>query len=570
MKQSKMAWAVGVLLLCLLVLPLCSGCRKAETAPQESEESTAQPSQSGDGKPEEEPIVLGDGNKTMIYFNDPGHISNQSPYNPSRSRVVTRERLEAAVTEATSAGFDVFVNEVYGMVPSYPSEVYPLEEHLDWFYNEFGGKGSDPFITYTQNGNDFMQVQLDKTHEEGKLFFISYRMNDMHGTNLMYDPETAPVRWTSRFTIEHQEYAIGEAQQHIGLARYMLDFQYSEVRDYKLSMIAELIRNYDIDGLLLDFMRAPAYFNLSTTTAEQRERIITEFVAEVRGMLDAKSAETGKDYYFGVIIPLVDSTYENLGIDVDMLYDAGARVFLFWDYYMTVQDYRWLGEVKSRYQDLIAYAEVSQATSYLKGSNPNQVRYTTAEQFYTSAHLAYAHGADGMAVFNFPFYRNWQYGPDPNLGYEPPFEIVENLKNPEFLQTAPQHYFIGYTYNYAMYPFSLTEAMLSAGKGMVFEMDMAAPTGGWKEDGVLRLEGSADLTGVSLTVRLNGVTLASTPNTGEPYDTPYHELIGPAERMQCFAVPADLLEEGVNRFEVSAELSGSATVSFVFIDLAIQ
>lgn len=569
MKQGKRKqWIAWLFLTAILGVFLCGCANDAVGEPQTTVTEAA--SEEEMTRTEEEPIVLGNNSKTLMYFNDPGHISNQSPYNPSRSTVVTKERLVSAVEEATTAGFDVFVNEVYGMVPWYPSELYSVEEHLDWFYNEYGGSGSNPFLTYTKNGNDFMKVQEEATHEAGKLFFISYRMNDHHGMNLLDNPSSASVIWTSKFQVEHPEYRIKQVQNGFGLTQYMLDFQYEEVREYKLAMIQELINNYDIDGLLLDFLRSPAYFNLSTTTAEQREQIITEFVAKVKAMLDAKSAQTGKAYYFGVVIPLTDTINADCGINVDMLYDAGVRIFTFWDYYMTVQDYDWLEEVKSDYPDIIAYAEVSQATSYLPGSNPNQVRYTTKEQYYTSAYTAYAHGADGLAVFNFAFYRNWQYAADPKLGNEPPFEIINDLKNTELLKSAAQHYFIGHTYNYINYDFALNTAFLTATKSMTFQMDMIPPEGGWTTDGILKLEATTDISNVTITVKVNGVTVAKTAYTGEPYNNPYEGLIGTAAQIQCFTVPSYLLETGENTFEVTADVSGNTAIQLRFIDLAIQ
>ena len=572
MKKIFLKWGAMLALCALTGALLCACAGRQSTGGQTSAESPSQ-EPAGDPTPsQEEKIVLSTESKSLMYFNDPGHISNESPYNPGRSTVVTKDRLESAVTEATSAGFDVFVNEIYGMVPWYPSEVYSVEEHLDWFYNEFGGKGTHPFLTYTKNGNDFMKIQMDKTHEENKLFFCSYRMNDLHGLNIGDNPDTASVIWISKFFIEHPEYRIGEAYPNISASRFMLDFQYQEVRDYKLAMIRELIENYDeMDGLLLDFMRAPAYFNQSTTTEEQRVNIITGFVEEVKAMLDAKSAETGRDYYFGVILPITDTIHKELGIDTDRLYDAGVRMFVFWDYYMSVQAYDLVDQVKTAHPDVIAYVELSQATSYKVNSNPAEVRYTTAEQFYTCAYTAYAHKADGIAIFNFPFYRNWQYAAGQGIGAEPPFEIMKYLKDPDFLRTAPQHYFIGCTYNINRLELDLRFLSLDKNKNSFsFEMDTIPPEGGWEQDGILRLEASQDISELQLTVKLNGVILSVEEYIGNPYETPYTHLIGGANRIRCFSVPAWLLENGNNVFEVTAGLSGGETLQFTFIDLAIQ
>ncbi|MBQ8140793.1 MAG: hypothetical protein IJ038_03755 [Clostridia bacterium] len=565
------------LALVMILMGLCS-CATDESGGDESSASSGggvevmtTTSSNGDQTPDAEEVNLEE-NKSLFYFNDPGHIlSCINENNPSRSQIVTKTRLDAAVTEATDAGFDVFVNEIYGMVPWYPSEVLPVSEHLDWFYNEFGGKDDGyGFLTYAKNGNDFVQIQLDKTHEEGKLYFLSYRMNDLHNLSIGDNPNQAAIQWISEFWQKNPQYRIGQAQNQLGAAANMLDFQYAEVREYKLNMIYELIENYDIDGILLDFMRAPAYFNLNTTTESQRVLIMKDFAAKVKLALDAKSAETGKEYYFGVVLPLEDNEYVDLGFNIDAFCQAGVDLFIFWDYYFTRQEYDLLEEVKSEHPEVLAYAMVSQATSYKVGGD-QVYRYTTAEQWYTCAYTAYAHGADGISMFNLPFYRNWQYSPGTDVGYEVPFDIVNNLKNTEFLESAGQHYFHGIHYNHLNAEFSLSRIVLTnSNKSFNFTFDMTAPKGGWtSEYGILRLEASSDVSAVDFTVKVNGVTVAATEYK-DAYEVKYPDLIGDEKQFKCYEVPIYLLENGDNVFNVTKNTSTSSNITFTFIDLTIQ
>ena len=511
-------------------------------------------------------------NKSLFYFNDPGHVlSCINKNNPTRSQVLTKAMLDGAVTEAADAGFDVFVNEIYGMVPWYPSKVLPVSEHLDWFYNEFGGTDRIyGFLNYAKEGNDFIQIQLDKTHEEGKLYFLSYRMNDLHNLNIGDDPTKAKVMWISKFWQKNPQYRVGQAQNQLGAAANMLDFQYAEVREYKLNMIYELIENYDIDGILLDFMRAPAYFNLNTTTETQRVRIMKEFAEKVKAALDAKSAKTGKKYYFGITLPLEDNEYADLGFDIDAFCSAGVEFIIFWDYYFTRQEYHLLGNTKKKHPETLVYAMLSQATSYRVGGN-QVYRYTSPEQFYTSAYTAYAHGADGLSLFNLPFYRNWQYPPETKVGYEVPFEIMKNLKDAEFLESAGQHYFHGIHYNHLLASFSLSRVSLgNDNNGFTFKFDMAAPKGGWKSKyGLLRLEASSDVTEVEFAVKVNGVCTEPTDYEAA-YEVRYPDRIGEENQFKCFAVPVSALKEGDNVFEAKKLTPTENNITFTFIDLTVQ
>lgn len=521
----------------------------------------------------EEPIVLTNENKAILYFNDSGHITNESPYNRERSGIVTRARIEASVREATDAGCDVFVSEIYGMVPWYPSEVYSVEEHLEWFYNEFGGSGSNGFLTFAKNGNNYLNMQIDQTHEAEKLFFFSYRMNDLHGLAQGDNPKTASVLWISKFFIQHPEYRIGETRANNGSARYMFDFRFEEVRNYKLAMIRELIENYDLDGILLDFLRAPAYFSLSKTTSQERQDIMTMFVKEVREMLDRKTAETGKEYYFGVTLPLEDTIYDEMGVNVDRLVsEAGIGMIVFWDYYHTQQNFALLDAVKTAHPDLLCYAMISQAVSYQPDANPAVVRYTTDEQFYTTAYLAYAHKADGISLFNLAFYRNWQYPAGTDGFYEPPFGILKNLKDVDFLAKTPQYYFLGYHYNLGRYSFNLRDVNLSENNPTLeFHLDVHAPEGGFTTDGMLVLEGVTDLVGKQMTVKCNGVVIPETVFTGFDYESPYTQLIGDGDKVRCWLVERELLEEGTNTFTVTIRFSNSTSIQKLqFISLTIQ
>lgn len=377
--------------------------------------------------------------------------------------------------------------------------------------------------------------------------------------------ENASNIWVSRFYMEHLDERVGEPQSNCGWSQYMLDFQYDDVREYKLSLIAELIENYDIDGIMVDFLRGPVLYSLSTTTSEQRRALTLDFLKSIRGMLDEKSARTRREYTLGAKLPMDMDSYDKLGIDVAaMEKEAGVDAFFLFDYYNARQDYDALDYVKENTENSLVNLEIGQVTTWQPQPNRHH-RAVTKEQYYTTAYLAYQHGADGISLFNLPVYRSRR---EMGKVYDPPFEIFSKLKDPDFLASQPQHYFEAETENKLIHEFDLAAVSWKPGDSHSFNMDMAAPKDGWSTDGILRLESLSVIEGLDFEVQINGTVLQPTVVEGEPYENPYMKLLGTPAKWLSYSVPKTCLRDGKN--EVMVTNHSDQEVKFYYIDLAIQ
>lgn len=499
--------------------------------------------------------------KRSYYVHDPTAFVLKSRYNPQAENFIKDEHFIAAVDEAVDGGADVFISEIYGMVPWYPSEVYPIEQHLEWFKETFGKSGVSEWSVYVKNGGDFVKISCDEAHKKGAEYWLSYRINDHHSfeTGVTLDPDsiTNPVfagARVSKFYIEHLDELIGEKQFH-SWDPYLLDFQYDNVRTYKLSIISELIDNYDIDGIMLDFLRDPALFNQETTTTEQRKTILLDFLKSIRKMLDAKTEITGQNYYFGVKLPLNVTNYDKMGVDVAAFeQEAGVNVFFVFDGSQTVQDYKALDYVLQNTSKALVNIEMSQNVS-TAAAGKLSFRGTTKEEHCTTAYVAYQRGATGASLFNFPFYRKAvEFG---GVGYEPPFDIMSYLKDEELLAVQPQHYF------------SRLFRQWNPGNDYTYEWECAAPAGGWAENGLLRLESfDTDISDLDFEVAVNGVVLEKMVTESEPYENPYKNLLGTPSKWLSYSVPRECLKEGTNEIVVTNHSEKEVTLHFM--DLAIQ
>ena len=178
---------------------------------------------------------------------------------------------------------------VAGEVASYKSEV------LETIYDRYGkskplpagtGGGTAVFdgttdVAYSlyQQGIDYLPLLIDHAHRAGIAFYASFRMNDIHH-RAHPDSCLAPDFWK-----KHQEYRIWGETDAYSYYNGAMDYSFEEVRERKLAAIAEVARNYAVDGIELDMSREPYFFQ--PDEAWEKRSILTEFLIQVRARLKA-------------------------------------------------------------------------------------------------------------------------------------------------------------------------------------------------------------------------------------------------------------------------------------------
>ena len=560
----KNRFSVRLILIVLLggMLLGAVACQSAPENPSPSDTSavsvpsgtdTAEdPASGGIGTPKLYRAMYNSDTTNIMQCASPYHATNQdSP--------LTKKMVEANVTEAIDAGADCFVIcPGHCWVPWWPSQY--LKEHSDWFFDEFGGKNaSNPFWTYVHvKGHDFIQEQIAVCRKRNVGAFISYRMNDAHMINKV-TPETADIAFAAEIFVDHPEYRINENS--------VLDFRFKEVRDYKLKLIRELIENYEIDGFELDFCRRFALFN--RITEEERLRIMIEFISEVRAMLDAETAKDGRYRHLSVRIPIYSDLYAELGIDLTEYEKAGVTIFNFTSSYFMDQEFN-LANLKKRIRSADVYCELNFCTAVgydEEHANQRYHRRATIEQYATTALIAYEQGADGISFFNFVYYRGDRLGEMDKPLTEPPWEVIEMIKDRKKLEAIGQSYYFGQTWKDPIKTTWKLPNILSKSVRTDFSMYLVMPEGGWKNDGLFRLQSLVSMAGRSFTVTVNGTTLSPTAYTGEPYENEYTQMRGTAENYACFTVPKELLKSGRNQIYVT--LTSGSSIELCFVELTI-
>ena len=541
----------------------------------------------------------------LLYNSDTTHIlNNVSPYNPvsaisgkgpaaqlheQSAIALTAEKLDASVREAVDAGADAY-SFCAGLcwVPWWPSEEFPAGEHIDWFVNDFGGtRTTNPYYDYAFRNpageygdvyHDIIQEQIDSCRKYGVDAILSYRMNDAHfsqRTNKL----SANVSATPRIQIDHPEWRQSEGTQ---FERSLFDYRFPEYRAFRLRMIKELIRRYEIDGFEMDFMRWHKIFTACRTTSAERLAIMTGFIRQIREALDEATARDGRYRHLIARIPAWVTSHDSMGLDPAAWAEAGVTLFNCSASHYTVQNPE-IDLIKAQVPDVPVFYELCHTVGVNSHDNSpyyvNQgicaFRRTAVEQLFTTAHIAYQQGADGISLFNFQYYRGEPGSPtddNDNVDFvnEPPFFAVKHLKDKAFLAAQPQHYFMGRTDKRTFNPTWQMPRLMGAGANTVFTLRPFAPAGGWQQDGLLRIQSEVSLGDAVFAATLNGQPLPLlAEDPGEPYPNPYTTCLGTPENRRCFRVPRELLHSAEDNELEIVQVAGGSTY-LTYLDLAIR
>lgn len=508
----------------------------------------------------------------MLYSNDATNVTGTvSPFH-KKGESWRPEMLEASIDEVTAHGVDAHLIQLaHGQVPWYRSKLYPLEEHHRWWSEFFHVDPKNPAFNlggvhrFILDGGDVLQVFIDRCRRAGQAPFVSLRMNDAHHVEHVHTRgNTRGLHSISRFYAENPSYWLGKDPKS------MLNWAIPEVRNRMFGLITEQCLNYDLDGFEMDFLRHPNYFRQHETTPRDRVAIMTEFVARVRAVLD--QGARGRRRWLGVRIPCYAAGFSPLGIDIAAWAAAGVDLFNVSPHYYTVQQTD-LALVRQAAPGATVYQEMCHSIwngqRVADGYDAFTFRRATAEQYETTAHLAYDQGADGVSLFNFAYYREHGAGERGPFG-EPPFGVLDHLGDRTHLARRPQHWFVATGWKP---PFGGMRVPMprrvTTGKVERFELTFAPPTGGWKQRGRLRIQAAKDLGASRWTARLNGVILAATDDRSEPYAQPYPSLLGTPAQSRAWRVEPDQLRAGPNTIEFTLDSGRSGAVDVVYLDLAI-
>ncbi len=489
-----------------------------------------------------------------------------------RTDPLTDEHISRSITEA--AGVDAhFLQPGLGWNPWWKSEIYSPEEHFGKFLQkEHGHKSINKIGRYLLEGGDMLKTLVSTCREIEVAPFLSFRLNDGHHVRELKESlETGrPSAGMSRHYWEnYEQYRIGD--DLTDWDEGVFDWSIPEVRNYKFSLIEEACASYDLAGLELDFLRHWVRFGPGTSL-EDRKKITTDFVKRIRIMLDRTSTERGLPRrYLCVRVPAKKEVRPDQGIDLRSLAEAGVDMVNLSYSYFTVQDTS-VRDAKEETGDLpvAIYAEMTHCTMTGKATNGSGTQpflRTTDEQFYTTADLALEQGAQGISLFNFPYYR---YHVTDTIGpfHEPPFHVIPKLKDRDFLAKQSRWYFLSACRRDRILGERLLPAILDRNKPQTFPLEMQALRKEDSLEGLLRLRSDESIADREITVLFNGTSLTKTDFVEKPLPHPYKDTwLGTEDEMACYRLPASLVKGGTN--QITIDVKKGIRVRLIYLDLAI-
>ena len=184
------------------------------------------------------------------------------------------------------------------------------------FRSKEGSFRDNNLTKFLEQDTDGLRMSSEFARTNGLESIWTLRMNDIH------DAWTVPFRpkWKSddptRVMSTNDETSSYQDRRRLWS---LVDFEHPDVEPRLLEIIEEVLVNYPIDGVELDFLRAPFYFRSSyegQPTTEAQIAILTRLVQKIRQVVLRQSERQGKPFLLCARVPATPKACAYVGIDI--------------------------------------------------------------------------------------------------------------------------------------------------------------------------------------------------------------------------------------------------------------
>jgi len=334
--------------------------------------------------------------RRLIYVSDMDHPTANLKYG---ERLLTLADAIASVDDYADTQVTTFMVHAGEDIPVYRSRYNRLVGDDDGGRLNCGENTTlyDFFRRYYRNilnlekdGIDIVEAQLKRAKERGMESFLTFRMNDMHFTNIAY----GYTLLYGDFWLQHPEYWLNENVGWNTAGAY--DFAHPEVRRYRLSLMFEQLDLYGalIDGFDLDFQRFPAFFK--SGEGERNAALMTELLKTLKSKIDELSTQYGKKIMLTARVPISMDFCCSEGLDVKEWVSLGLIDFLTVGHFLNEDPSMPVAEFL---QDLGCHALPVYVSVDCGGYSPHRLHSYGMKRGIAS-HI-YAQGGDGIYLFNY-------------------------------------------------------------------------------------------------------------------------------------------------------------------------
>ena len=345
--------------------------------------------------------------KRTIYFNDARHF-----YLFVFEPPMTLQDAWRPIDECAATGVDTFI---YGVSRDdglfYPSKVgqrFQNGEHGDdapGFRQAAYWRLYNNMQSLIDRGLDPLSVLIDRAHEKGMDFFASLRLGGYKGM----DPTHAVANGGGNFVHE-------------------------EVRDYHLAVLGELVTDYPVEGVELDFAAgsggsAPL---LQPDEAREHTALMTNWIAQVAAMARTRPGEPA---LVGARVFPTEEMNLAIGLDVSAMLREGLLDYvtpMIYNYNLVDPNMPidWL--IEAAHRSKAAVYPMVQAYYQLEGARRfHGLEHAAPAMMRAAAANYWDKGADGL----YTWFLKWPLG-------DVERSILSQLSDPDQLVEADKHYVV--------------------------------------------------------------------------------------------------------------------------------
>jgi len=295
----------------------------------------------------------------------------------------------------------------------------------------FAGNNLPAFLDRQTDG---LRMSSGFAHQHGLESIWTVRMNDIHDA------------WTPEFVSDWKRQdpsrvmsTLERSQEFSDRRRLwsLVDFEHLDVEPQMVAIIQEVLQHYDVDGVELDFLRAPIFFRTayeSQQVTDAQRGVLTRLVRRIRRLVLEESERQGKPLLLSARVPVTIATCRRIGIDVEAwLQERLLDTMSLGGGYITFDlPARELIDLGHRH-GVPVYPCLSQSGLMYRAPRGESTKQPPEAWFGAAARL-WNEGADGIYTFNlFP-------GPGGEAERRYARQVLSTIGSPEKLQATTLQY----------------------------------------------------------------------------------------------------------------------------------
>ena len=441
-------------------------------------------------------VIMNNDGCDVLYFPNTEATTTEA-FLAKRTTPLADTHVDAIAFCPTSSGFGFFThNTKVGTVLTRSGREYGIQPDTRNIAQEL-----------IDQGTDCLQAVVEFGHDHDMEVFWSMRMNDTH--DVAHHPDK-PYLLFPPLKVEHPDWLVGDHVKRTPHGRWSsVDYERPEIRDLAFEFIEEVCRNYDVDGVELDFFRHLCYFKstaLGGTASDEQRDLLTDLMRRVRKMTEDAGVKRGRPILVSIRVPDSVGFCRDMGFDVEQWMREGLVDMLITTCYFRLNPWEYSVQLGHKY-GVPVYPCLSD--SRVRGET--RFRRSSGESYRGRAMNAWTAGADGLHLFNYfnPNAAMWKELGDPNA-----LQVMDKLYFVNVRDDDP-HRFLAKGREYRTVPVvgPSHPRLVTAGESVTLGIEIgddisAAQRRGYKAGVTLHLEVPSVKNADQLHVKFNGIELA--------------------------------------------------------------